>query len=586
MILSTLDWSIVIGSLVVCFLPTLWFARRAGQSTAEFFTSGRSAPWWLIGVSMVATTFSTDTPNLVAGLVREGGIAANWVWWAFLLTGMTTVFFYARLWRRLGVLTDLEFYELRYSGRPAGWVRGFRAIYLGLVFNVAIMAAVNLAAAKIANVLLGWPMGQTLVVCGVINVVFAATSGLWGVLVTDTLQFTLAMGGSLAAAWFALQRPEVGGLGGLVAALDPATLGMLPDWNDPAAVVAVFIVPLAVQWWAAWYPGSEPGGGSYVAQRMLAARSEADALGGTLLFNVAHYALRPWPWILVALSSMLVFPELSDIQRALPHVDPGLLGHDMAYPAMLTFLPAGVLGAMIAGLFAAYISTISTHLNWGTSYLVHDFYRRFLNPSASEAHYVMAGRLVTAALMAAAGGVTLLLGTARDAFDLMLSIGAGTGLLYLLRWFWWRINAWSEIAAMVSSFLVAAGLLIANRSGAGLEGPMVLVASVVFTTIVWVSVTYLTPAVDRETLQQFYRHVRPAGPGWQAVRRECGDLAPADDLRVAFRGWLSGCVFVYAALFGTGHLLLGRVALGSVLFVVAIAAGFQLARLVRRAVAA
>ena len=386
MALTSLDWIIVLVSIVVSFIPAVWMMRRAGRDTAEFFTSGRAAPWWLIGVSMVATTFSTDTPNLVTNLVREGGVASNWVWWAFLLTGMTTVFFYARLWRRLGVLTDLEFYELRYSGPPARWVRGFRAIYLGLVFNVVIMASVNLAAAKIANVLLGWPVGQTLFVCAILNVAFAATSGLWGVLITDFIQFGIAMTGSFAAAVYALRRPEVGGLDGLVARLDGATLHMLPDLGSWDAAVPLLIVPLAVQWWSTWYPGSEPGGGSYIAQRMLAAKTERDALSGTLVFNVAHYALRPWPWILVALCSMLVFPTVADISRALPHVDQRLLGHDTAYPAMLTFLPEGLLGLMVAGLLAAYVSTLSTHLNWGTSYLVHDWYRRFVRPSQDEKH--------------------------------------------------------------------------------------------------------------------------------------------------------------------------------------------------------
>ncbi|MBA2302211.1 MAG: Na+:solute symporter, partial [Acidobacteria bacterium] len=370
--LTALDWAIVAGSIVVSFIPALWLARRGGRNTAEFFTSGRAAPWWLIGVSMVATTFSTDTPNLVANLVREGGVAANWVWWAFLLTGMTTVFFYARLWRRLGVLTDLEFYELRYSGTAATWVRGFRAIYLGVFFNVVIMAAVNLAAAKIANVLLGWPIGQTLIVCGALNVAFAATSGLWGVMATDFVQFGIAMAGSVTAAVYALRRPEVGGLDGLLAQLPPATTYMLPDLGRWDVALPLLVVPLAVQWWATWYPGAEPGGGSYIAQRMLAARSERDALWGTLLFNMAHYALRPWPWIIVALCSMLVFPTVADIGRALPHVDARLLGHDMAYPAMLTFLPSGLMGMMVAGLLAAYVSTISTHLNWGTSYVIHD----------------------------------------------------------------------------------------------------------------------------------------------------------------------------------------------------------------------
>lgn len=556
--LTTLDWVIVIGSIVISFLPALWMARRAGQSTTEFFTSGRAAPWWLVGVSMVATTFSTDTPNLVTNLVREGGVSANWVWWAFLLTGMTTVFFYARLWRRLGVVTDLEFYELRYSGRAATWVRGFRAVYLGVIFNVMIMAAVNLAAAKIANVLLGWPMGQTLLICSLINIAFAAVSGLWGVLVTDFIQFSIAMTGSVAAAVYALKRPEVGGLDGLIEKIPAGTLAMMPDLSDWGVALPIFIVPLAVQWWSTWYPGSEPGGGSYIAQRMLAARSERDALSGTLLFNVAHYALRPWPWLIVALASMLVFPEVSDIARALPHVDQSMLGHDMAYPAMLTFLPVGMLGLMVAGLLAAYVSTISTHLNWGTSYLVHDMYRRFMRPGQSEAHYVLAGRIVTALLMLVAALVTMELESARGSFNLLLSIGAGTGLLYLLRWFWWRINAWSEIAAMVSSFGLALVVFYMERQGTAWPSHVTLMATVGVTTVVWIAVAYLTEPTNPETLQKFYRLARPAGPGWTETRRQCGGLAPLDGLHTAFSAWALGCVLVYSALFGTGHFLLGH----------------------------
>jgi Na+/proline symporter len=470
MSLAPLDWAIIAASIVISFLPALFFARRASSNTTEFFTSGRAAPWWLIGLSMVATTFSTDTPNLVTNLVRERGVAENWVWWAFLLTGMATVFFYARLWRRSGVLTDLEFYELRYSGRPATLLRGFRAVYLGLFFNCVIMATVNLAAAKIANIVLGWPMGRTLLVCSVITIFFASVSGLWGVLVTDSLQFTITMTGSLATTWFALKQPEVGGLSGLLAKVEPRTLNLLPDFGDWPTAVAVLIIPLTVQWWSVWYPGAEPGGGSYIAQRMLAARSEKDAVNGTLFFNVMHYALRPWPWILVALCSTIVYPQLTDIARTFPYVDPKLIGHDMAYPAMLRFLPAGFLGLMIAGMLAAYRSTIETHLNWGTSYLVHDLYRRFLRPDASERHYVFVGRVTTALLMIAAALLTFGLDTAKGAFDLILSIGAGTGLIYLLRWFWWRVNAWSEIAAMVSSFVVAVGFTVAARTGHPVAG--------------------------------------------------------------------------------------------------------------------
>ena len=580
--LTSLDWLIVVVSIVVSFIPAIILARRAGSSTAEFFTSGRSAPWWLIGVSMVATTFSTDTPNLVTDLVRERGVSNNWLWWSFLLTGMATVFFYARLWRRSGVLTDLEFYELRYSGKAASAVRAFRAVYLGLFFNCVIMASVNLAAAKIANVLLGWPMWQTLLVCAVLNVAFAATSGLWGVLVTDFLQFGIAMGASVAAAVYALKQPEVGGLSGLVSRIDPATLSLLPDFGDWGLTLSVLVIPLTVQWWSVWYPGAEPGGGSYIAQRMLAARSERDALAGTLFFNVAHYALRSWPWIIVALASILVYPSLDDIARTFPHVDPKLIGHDMAYPAMLRFLPSGLLGLMVAGLLAAYVSTISTHLNWGTSYLIHDVYRRFLRPGASEKHYVMMGRLTTALLMIVAALITYLLETASTAFQLLLSIGAGTGLLYLLRWFWWRINAYSEIAAMLSSFAVALGFFVARKQGAQITDHAALLVTVASTTVVWIATTLLTRPTDRAQLLAFYRKVRPAGSGWGPVAAEAGVGPSPDSMSLALLGWVLGCAFVYAALFGTGSFLFGNTAQGMMWLAVFLISGVGLLRTVSR----
>lgn len=556
--LTSLDWIIVVLALVVAFVPALFFARRAGASTAEFFTSGRAAPWWLIGVSMVATTFSTDTPNLVTDLVRQGGIAGNWVWWAFLLTGMMTVMFYARMWRRSGVLTDLEFYEIRYSGKGASFVRGFRAVYLGLIFNCVIMATVNLAAAKIANMLLGWPMWQTLLVCAALNVGFAAISGLWGVLVVDFIQFGIAMAGSFAAAYFALQRPEVGGLAGLFEKLPAQTYAFLPDTSNWTVTLTVLILPLTIQWWSVWYPGAEPGGGSYIAQRMLASRSEKDALAGTLFFNVAHYGLRTWPWILVALSSLLVFPQLDDIARAFPYVDRGLIGHDIAYPAMLTFLPAGWLGLMIAGLLSAYVSTIVTHLNWGTSYLVHDLYRRFVRPDAEERHYVLIGRLVTAGLMAAAAGLTFVLDTASAGFTLLLSIGAGTGLLYLLRWYWWRVNAAAEIAAMAGSFLTAVGFEVARRNGAEIAAHESLLVTVGVTTAIWIAAAFLGPRTEERVLESFYRLVRPAGPGWARVRTATGLGPSPDSLPQAMTGWVAGVLFVYAAMFGVGSLLTGR----------------------------
>jgi Na+/proline symporter len=577
--LEPTDWLIVVASILVSFLPAILLAKRAGSSTAEFFTSGRAAPWWLVGVSMVATTFSTDTPNLVTNFVREKGVANNWSWWAFLLTGMMTVFFYARLWRRSGVLTDLEFYEIRYSGKPASFVRGFRSIYLGLFFNCVIMATVNLAAVKIANVMLGWPIGKTLLICSVINVAFAATSGLWGVMVTDMIQFGIAMTGSMAAAVYAVRQPQVGGLSGLVERIPPDTLGLVPDFGDWGLTLTVMVIPLTVQWWSVWYPGSEPGGGSYIAQRMLASKTEADALKGTLFFNFAHYALRPWPWIIVALSSMLVFPELSDIARAFPYVDPKLIGHDMAYPAMLKFLPTGWLGLMVAGLLAAYVSTLSTHLNWGTSYLVHDFYRRFVTPDASEKHYVLVGRFVTALLMLLAALLTLILDSARASFQLMMSIGAGTGLLYLLRWFWWRVNAWSEIAAMTSSFLIAVAFFVAVKTGSTIPSHISLLITVGATTVVWIVVTYLTRPTDRQTLVSFYKLVRPAGPGWTTVRAESGVGASPDSLPMALVGWVLACTFVYSALFGAGSVIYGRTAQAIVWLVLLVASGAGLQRI-------
>ncbi len=565
--LTPFDWAIIALSLGVTFVPAIVLARRAGRNITEFFAAGRQAPWWLIGISLVATTFSTDTPNLVTNLVRDGGVAENWVWWSFLLTGMATVFFYARLWRRSGVLTDLEFYELRYSGRAASFVRGFRAIYLGLFFNCVIIASVNLAAVKIAGVLFGWPRLETLLVLAVVPIVFAATAGLWGVMVTDMIQFCITITSSFAAAYFALRAPGVGGLHGLIAHFNHAgltPLSLLPNFHDWPTALAIFIIPLTVQWWSVWYPGAEPGGGSYVAQRMLAARTESDALFGTLAFQVMHYALRPWPWIVVALASMVVYPSLHDIATAFPSVQKDLIGNDVAYPAMLVFLPAGFAGFMVAGLFAAYRSTIETHLNWGTSYLVHDFYQRFLRPQASQRDLVLAGRIVTVLLMAAGVGFTLFLVTAKDAFDLLLSIGAGTGLIYLLRWFWWRINAWSEVSAMLASFAISLGFFIAGKMGHAAASTTILLWTVGVTTVVWVVVTYATPPVAATALAAFYAKVRPAGPGWSRVRDEAGLPPSPDSPAQSLLGWVLGLTAIYGALFSTGEFVYGRPVAGTV----------------------
>src|SRR5690606_17651178 len=425
------DWAIIATYFAAALVIGLAVSRRAGRSTADFFLSGRNMPWWLLGTSMVATTFSTDTPNLVTDIVRQNGVAGNWVWWAFLLTGMLTVFVYAKLWRRAGVLTDLEFYELRYSGKPAAFLRGFRAIYLGVFFNVAIMATVTLAAIKISGVLLGLSPVATILLAGGVTVVFSMAGGLTSVLLTDFLLFITAMAGSIAAAVVALRHPDVGGLSSLLAHPNVAAgIDLLPDFSDPAAYVPLLVVPIAVQWWSVWYPGSEPGGGGYVAQRMLSARNEQEATAATLLFNVAHYALRPWPWILVALASLVVFPSVDALREAFPNLPESILGHDLAYPAMLTFLPAGVLGLVVASLAAAYMSTISTHLNWGASYVVNDFWRRFVEPDADERRLVRVGRVSTVALMVLASLFALWLQNALQAFQILLQIGAGTGLLF------------------------------------------------------------------------------------------------------------------------------------------------------------
>jgi len=581
--LATIDWIVVFAFLALSLAIGLALARRAGSSASEFFLSGRHMPWWLLGVSMVATTFSTDTPNLVTDIVRTNGVAGNWVWWAFLLTGMLTTFVYARLWRRSGVDTDVGFYELRYSGRLARFLRGFRAVYLGGFFNVMIMASVTLAAIKIGGVLLGVTPLQTVLVAGTVTVLYSMLGGLTGVLVTDFVLFVVAMVGSIAAALYALDRPEVGGLSGLLA--HPAVaerLAFVPDFSDASVAVGIFVVPLAVQWWSVWYPGAEPGGGGYVAQRMLAARSEGHAQGATLFFNVAHYALRPWPWILVALASLVVFPDLESLRAAFPAVAENVVGNDLAYPAMLTFLPAGLLGLVVASLAAAYMSTISTHLNWGASYLVHDLYKRFVAPEASDARLVTVGRWATVGLMAAAGAISLLLSNALQAFQILLQIGAGTGLLFLLRWFWWRVNAASELVAMSVSFLVAVyfRFVHARWIGAPLEGWQELVLGVAITSVAWIATALLAPPTEDATLRAFYRATRPGGPGWRAVRERAeaeGAPLPAGLARlpVGIACMALGCIAVYSALFATGSALYGRT--GPALALGVVAAGTALA---------
>ncbi len=592
MILNTSDWLFIIGFFAISLAIGLAVSRRAGASSAEFFLSGRNMPWWLLGVSMVATTFSADTPNLVTDIVRQNGVSGNWVWWAFLLTGMLTVFVYAKLWRRSGAMTDLEFYEMRYSGKAAAFLRGFRAIYLGVFFNVLIMASVSLAMIKIAGVMLQWSPVQTLLIASIITVIYSALGGLRGVLITDFFQFFIAMIGAIGAAIVAINLPQVGGVSGLLThEFVSPKLDILPKFSDTEAVVTLLILPLAVQWWSVWYPGAEPGGGGYIAQRMLSAKSEQHAMGATLLFNAAHYALRPWPWILVALASLIVFPDIASLQNAFPHIDADVVKHDLAYPAMLTFLPHGLLGLVIASLIAAFMSTLSTHLNWGSSYVVHDYYRRFVNPAADEKKLVQIGRLSTVVLMVLAGIMALLLSNALQAFNILLQIGAGTGLLFILRWFWWRINAFSEISAMIVSFIVALVLqFVYPQFGLPeLSSSAQLVIGVAITTIIWVIVTMLTPPTDDKTLRSFYRLVKPGGPGWQKVIQKAAaenDAIEEDtkgwDVPMGIIGMVLGCLAIYSALFATGFWLYGRTGMAVLLTLVSVVAIALLIRLWRK----
>jgi Na+/proline symporter len=578
--LNALDWAMVALYGIITVVIGLAVSRRAGSGTQEFFLSGRTLPWWLLGVSLVATTFSTDTPNLVTDLVRTGGVSQNWVWWAFCLTGMMTVFFYARFWRRSEVLTDIAFYELRYSGRPAAFLRGFRAVYLGLFFNAMIMASVNLAAIKIAGVLIGLDKYTTVLICSGVTALYAASSGLRGVVLTDAVQFGIAILGAFAAAYYAVIQPEIGGLSGLFSHPNVAgRLNLLPDFSDWQTAAAVFIIPVAVQWWSTWYPGAEPGGGGYVAQRMLAARNEKESLLSTLLFNILHYGLRPWPWIIVALASLIIYPDVASIQTRFPGLDPSIIRNDLAYPAMLVYLPHGILGVMVASLAAAYMSTISTHLNWGASYLVDDFYRRFLVSDRPDRHYVAVARVITVLLVAVAGGLSLWLENAFQAFQIMLQIGAGTGLIYLLRWFWWRISAWSEIAGMVVSFLVAIYFqFIHTRLGfEPIDAGTALIVGVALTTVGWLAVTMATPPTTREVLQSFYDRIRPLGRGWARVVDTHG--APVrENVTAMVLCWFLGCVVVYGALFATGSLLYGRWLPGLSFAAAAAVAGVQLFR--------
>ena len=574
MTLSTLDWIIVFSYFTLSLFVGVWASKQAGQDTKSFFLAGRNMPWWLLGVSMVATTFSTDTPNLVTDLVRQNGVSGNWGWWAFLITGMLTVFVYAKLWHRSGVLTDIEFYELRYSGKAAAFLRGFRALYLGLVFNVLVMGAVSLAAIKFGEIVLGWPGWLTLTIACSITLAYSTLGGLKAVIITDFVQFILAMTGSIWAMLYILSLDEIGGLSELLThnnVIDK--LALIPDLSNPDVWVPVLLVPLAVQWWASYYPGSEPGGGGYIAQRMFSAKDEQNAVSATLFFNIAHYALRPWPWILIALSSLVVYPELSDLQTAFPNLPSDKLGHDVAYPAMLTLLPNGLLGLVAASLIAAFMSTMSTQLNLGASYLVNDFYHRFISPDSTEKQLVSMGRLFTIISIILGSGLGLLLTSAGQAFNLLLMIGAGTGMIYILRWFWWRINAYTEIVAMISSLIIAFYFNFINQSYESWEK---IVFGSLLTTIIWIAATYFTPPDNDETLRNFVKKVNPGGPGWAKF----SDLNANEPwpVPIGILCMILGCISIYSVLLGVGQLIYGH-NLGFGLIGLSIASALGLMRL-------
>lgn len=567
--LSTLDWILIFSFFAIFLLIGIIVSKKSGKNTQEFFLSGKNMPWWLLGISMVATTFSADTPNLVTDIVRQNGISGNWVWWAFLLTGMLTVFVYAKLWRRSEVLTDLEFYELRYSGKEAAFLRGFRAIYLGVFFNVMIMAAVCLAAIKIGGILFDLEPWESVVYASVITVIYSSIGGLRGVIFTDFLQFIIAMVGSIWAAWYIVQMPEIGGLDSLLTNEHVADkLNFFPDFSDSKSLWTLLLIPIAVQWWSVWYPGAEPGGGGYIAQRMLSAKDEKNAIGATLLFNIAHYAIRPWPWILIALASLILYPELSDISNAFPNAK---VGHDLGYSAMLTHLPSGLLGLVVTSLIAAFMSTISTHLNWGSSYISLDFYKRFVKKNASEKELVTIGRLSTVILMILSALLALQFESALDTFNILLQIGAGTGLIFILRWFWWRINAYSEITGMIVSFAVA---ILFQMVDFGLEDHEKLVLGVFITTVSWVGVTLLTQPTNMNTLVNFYNKVTPYGMGWKSFKEKASSKyhlkETHDRFTIDLASMLLGIVFVYTSLFATGYLIYGNFVGATVLIIVAV----------------
>ena len=555
--LSYIDWTIIGFYFLISLSIGLWVSKKSDNNTKSFFLANKNMPWWLLGISMVATTFSTDTPNLVTGIVRQKGVSGNWTWWAFLLTGMITVFVYSKLWYKTGVLTDIEFYELRYSGKSAAFLRGFRALYLGLVFNVLVMCAVSLAAIKFGKIVLNWPAWFTLLFACSITLIYSTLGGLKAVIITDFIQFLIAMIGSIWATIYILDLKQINGIVNLISHPNVKDkINILPDFTNPDIWIPTLLIPFAVQWWASYYPGSEPGGGGYIAQRMFSAKDEKNALKATLFFNFAHYAIRPWPWILIALSSLIIFPDLADINSAFPNLTRDKLGHDVAYPAMLTLLPPGLLGLVAASLIAAFMSTMSTQVNLGASYLVNDFYKRFINPNASEKNLVKVGRIFSILSIVFGSGLGLILTDAGQAFSVLLLLGSGTGLIYILRWFWWRINAFTEIIAMISSLIVSIYFHFIHDSLKILKllEYEKLIIGTGITTITWILTTFLTPSTDIKTLQKFVEKVPPGGPGWKNFQNKSNKNWNINKKMLCI---ILGCIFIYSMLIGVGNLLYG-----------------------------
>lgn len=574
--LSAVDWLVVALYFALNIAIGFYYKARAGKSVEEFFLSGRDVPWWLAGTSMVATTFAADTPLAVTGMVARYGVAGNWLWWNFVASGMLTVFFYARLWRRSGVTTDIEFSEIRYAGKPAAFLRGFRALYFGLPINCIVLGWVNLAMVKILMMILDVDKATALgIVIGLIAVTsFISTlSGLWGVLVTDVVQFFIKMAMVIVLAYCAVDA--VGGMDQMLlklAALDRAkgiapsgaggVLSFVPDLNSPWMPMITFLVYISLNWWAVWYPGSEPGGGGYVAQRMMCAKDERHSLLATLWFNIAHYALRPWPWILVGLASIILYPDLADKESGYVKV-------------MVDHLPPSLRGLMVAGFAAAYMSTIATQLNWGASYIVNDFYRRFVRPEATEPQLVRVSQLITVLLTVVSAVVTFYMESISGAWKLLIVTGAGTGGVLLLRWYWWRINAWSEVAAMSVAFVVSVALQLIW--GLDSDNPeqfaYLMMITVGLTTAAWLAATFLTAPESRETLVAFYRRTRPSRTGWGPIAPLAPDVKPAADGLDNLLCWLCGCVMIYGSLFGIGKIVLRETATGVGMLAVAAVAG-------------